>query len=346
MKKFLSLTALFLALCLLFCACGKKQEAADTAGEGAPGYPPADKVMDGDTVMFTAAGGSVTWAELYYWMVSSLELTREEAGGLPDWDEMVQGMTFAEFTRLDAARAALLYRVVEQKAAEMDLKLSAEDEAALENLRADAIDYFGGEKAYQEYLDANYLTEELYTYLQRVSSLYFGLFVGYFGENGEKCTDTDAVGVVENEGYIYAKHILVESREEAEDLLAQLDAAQDPEASFDALMAAHTSDPGYSYYPQGYLFTRGDMGESFYEAAGKLEYDQYSGVVETDSGYHIIYRMPIDPDMELDEGYTVRYYAASLLFENIVSQWAEEAEAAMETTEAYQKLDLQKIFSE
>lgn len=347
MKKILRCIAPVLALALLLCGCGEKEETAQPSPSSL-GYPQAETFMDGDTVMFSLESGQqVTWQELYYWLVSSLEMTRKESGGLPGWDETVQEMSFEAFTKQDAAKAALLYRVVEQKAAEMDVALSAEDEAALEKLRETAIENFGTEADYQAYLENNYLTEELYTYFQRVSSLYAGLFVGYFGENGEKCTDEDAAGVLESEGYILAKHILVETEAEAQEILAQLDAAgAEAPALFDQLMAECSTDPGLEAFPDGYLFTYGDMVEEFDSAARALDYNQYSDVVKSSSGYHIIYRLPIQPDWPLDEGYTVRYYAASVLFENIVSQWAQEAEAGVQYTEAYEKLSLKEVFGE
>ena len=350
MKKFFPYIALLLALLLLLGGCKSGEETAASPSPGTEAvlpYPQAEQVMPGDTEMFSVCGGTVTWQELYYWLVSSLEMTKEETGGLPGWDDMVQEMTFETFTKLDAAKAALLYRVVEQKAAELDVTLSAEDEESLAGLREEAITYFGSEEAYQAYLENNYLTEDLYTYFQKISSLYYGLFVGYFGENGEKCTDEDSIGVVENEGYILAKHILVETEAEAQELLSQLDAAGENYLTvFDELMQAHSIDPGLAAFPNGYLFTNGDMQEEFDTAARALAYNQYSGVVHSESGYHIILRLPIDPEWILDEGYTVRYYAASAMFENIVSQWAEEAEQQAVYTEAYTNLSLKEIFGE
>ena len=94
------------------------------------------------------------------------------------------------------------------------------------------------------------------------------------------------------EGYVYVRHILVEDRAEAEALLARLDAGED----LLTLMAQYGTDPGMETEPfasLGYLVgpypSKVDYLPAFKEAALALtEVGQYSGVVETESGFHII----------------------------------------------------------
>lgn len=84
---------------------------------------------------------------------------------------------------------------------------------------------------------------------------------------------------------IRASHILVDTIEEAEALLAQLNEGAD----FAALAKEHSTDPG-SGANGGDLnwFGRGAMVAPFEEAAFALAVGEVSDIVETDFGYHII----------------------------------------------------------
>ncbi|SDH55837.1 peptidylprolyl isomerase/foldase protein PrsA [Alteribacillus persepolensis] len=84
---------------------------------------------------------------------------------------------------------------------------------------------------------------------------------------------------------ISARHILVEEKETAEDLLNELENGAD----FAELAQEHSTDPG-SASQGGDLnsFTRGQMVEEFDEAAFSMEPGEISDPVQTDYGYHII----------------------------------------------------------
>ena len=84
---------------------------------------------------------------------------------------------------------------------------------------------------------------------------------------------------------VRARHILVETREEAEQVLARLAAGE----NFDTLAAELSTDE--SNREQGGdlgWFARGMMVAPFEEAAFALQPGEVSGVVETTFGFHII----------------------------------------------------------
>ena len=335
------LLCLGLALLLLLCGCGQgdADSPAPSGQQEKPNYPQADSIMPGGTAVLSVAGGTVDWQELYYWLVASLEMTQAESGRLPGWNEIVQKKTFEEFTKDDAAQAAALYRVVEQKAGEMGVTLSQAEEQALEDLKAQAVERLGSEEAYRDYLEENHLTEALQGYFQRVSALYAGLFAGYFGENGEKCTDTDAATVLEGAGYIQLKQLRADSREKAETWLEELKAAGDAAGErFDALLEEAAGSEG--------LFAPGQLDAGLETAAKALTEKGFSDVVESNGAYYIVLRLPIDLNQELEAGYTARHFAAALLFEDMVSEWTEQAMESAEYTEDFEKLSLKEVFGE
>jgi len=81
-----------------------------------------------------------------------------------------------------------------------------------------------------------------------------------------------------------------EAQREITKILAEINASDNPQVEFSKRAAAR-SDCG-SFQQKGDLgeFGRGAMVKSFEDAAFSLEVGQISGVVDGDSGYHIILR--------------------------------------------------------
>ena len=82
---------------------------------------------------------------------------------------------------------------------------------------------------------------------------------------------------------------------------------------FDQLMEQYNEDTGESSYPHGYCFTSGTMVTEFEDACKALEPYEVSGVVESQHGYHVILRMPIQGDdlVMSSAGWTRRTSAGS-----------------------------------
>ena len=108
--------------------------------------------------------------------------------------------------------------------------------------------------------------------------------------------------------YVNAKHILIMTkdqstgqpyskeqrkiaRETAEYILRRLDRGD----SFDDLIKEYGEDPGMSQYPEGYVFTYGEMVEPFEKAVYSMKVNEVSGIVESDFGFHIIKRISLPP---------------------------------------------------
>jgi peptidyl-prolyl cis-trans isomerase C len=89
-----------------------------------------------------------------------------------------------------------------------------------------------------------------------------------------------------NMSLISAKHILVEQAHEAEDLLKKLDEG----VSFAELAQKFSKCPSGRMGGDLGEFGKGQMVQSFEEAAFALEVDEVSGPVRTQFGYHLIQR--------------------------------------------------------
>lgn len=319
MKKWMS-GLLALILTLTVCAgCGEKPSNEDGSGTPTPtglyygitGIDPAATVM-------TVDGNEIS-AELYfYWVAyncSSLEyeitmynayagLYSELIGedGKLLWNAgFTDNMTLGQYAVSQAERTIQFYAVVENVAKRHGITLTQEDETALDEYFAATAEQAGGEEVFLENLELMGITQDTFRYVTASSYLYNHLVELVQQEGSElylPLEDYRQYGA-------YADHILLMTRnaetgealseeeaaakrQTAEDLLAQLQAAEDVESLFAQLADEYSEDTGRASYPDGYLFGKGEMVQSFEDAAFALEPGQLSGIVESDYGFHII----------------------------------------------------------
>ena len=129
---------------------------------------------------------------------------------------------------------------------------------------------------------------------------------------------------------------VAEKRKLAEDILTQLEGSSDPVALFDDLMHQYSEDTGLSSNPDGYDAQKGQMVEPFENAALALNEGEFSGIVESAFGYHIILRLPVIAAnyREDYEAYLMSQDNERLLDENPVT-----------TNEVYDSVDLKAFYS-
>jgi len=130
-----------------------------------------------------------------------------------------------------------------------------------------------------------------------------------------KLQDLFASRVPTTEEQVHARHILVETEEEAQSVLARLEAGEDFAALANELSTDESTreDGGdLGWFPQGVMVSE------FEEAAFALQPGETSDIVQTSFGYHIILVEGREPDHEL-EPYLLEQRRTSAL-----SEWLEE----------------------
>ena len=362
-KQILAL-GLALALSLSLAACGQK---ADPTEEMANSYTQQLAGLDADTVLFTVNGEDVTaeyylyWLtyDCYYWDYMNLMYT---GAGLDFESEVEEGVTTAQFLRDDARDMASYYMLLEQQAKANDCALSEEQQAEWDQAKADFVAE-SGQEAYDELLEQLGVSQTVFDRIRTSNYLYQNLIDTLVAEPSDEDLDTFTA---ENDIY-KAKHILICTAQEQEDgtvllstgaeptnadgtpftgtadeyneqarslvqdLLGQIDAADDPIAKFDELMNEYSEDTGLVSYPDGYTFASTDsLVDEFKNTVYDLGYGEYSGVVESDFGYHIILRLSVADEFTAQK------------MDAMVTQWLDEAEVV--TTEAFDALDAAAIY--
>ena len=362
-------------------AVDEAAEPAVSIGQGGTGF----ETFPGDMVVATVNGDEVTWMEYFYWLnyytQYVLSLTQQYGIVISDWNghDLSETDTNAEVIIMNAQMIITEDHVVKDEADKRGIVFDEADEAEITSLieqNADAIlgdgDGVASEEelaSFQSYLNSGMnLNEELFRALVSASLLSQKLFESEYGVQGANLTDEETLAFAEENGIMAAKHILLasidtetreplsdeeiaEKKQRAEDLSAELSAlVGDPEAleaRFDELTAEYTDDNGYAAYPDGYVFSEGEMVQQFEDAVKAMEVGELSGVVESDYGFHIILRIPVDPDGIIGtdsngNDVPLRYAAATRQFSAQLMALEDAAEVVW--SEGFETPDMAAIF--
>ena len=335
--------------------------AADT-NQGSIDFEAAFTAFEPDVVMIKAGEFTVKWGEFFFFLRSNINTLLSSIGAIPDWTEVLYAdMTYADFVLNYSVESALMYKAIEYGAKQTGISLSEENRDYLQEEYEYSVSLYGSEEDFLKLVweqDGCY-SKELLEYLVSTGYLASIIFGELYGDSGEKLTDEEAAELTVDDGFLMAMHILRlkpeegedTARAEIEDILRQLNDydGDDFGAFFSELMNENSEDPGgLTSYPSGYLFQNGDMVQSFYDACVELPIGEYSGIVESEYGYHIIYRIPINYDvvpfmLSMQGDYrSLRSYVAYNLFDTKLLEWQGSLEP--EYTPEYESMDFTSIF--
>ena len=382
MKKILTIALCVILTLSLFSGCAKTDPEEVT--------PPTNSekvytLLDPDDVVMTVEGKDIYWKDYFYFLNYYITLideyfyavkTTEGYSEYPStWSALVEpGRTFIDYAIDNATSGAVYNPAIEKAAKELGISLDSDEmHAYIEKEWLLSVDSYGGEEAFLEFLSGTYSSKEFYEYLIKCEWLTQACYNELYGENAEKLSDSDIADYIKLDGYMMAKHILISTRDDndkplsdeektevhalMEGVLEQLNnyEGDDFDAFFDSLMWTHTEDlGGLNLYPEGYLFQSGEMVIAFENAWKELKDGEYSGLVETDFGYHIVYRLPINYDeipykhadkkQAGDNSYTLRNMSATGMFNSIIAGWKDNVTRSF--SEKYNSLDLAAVLGE
>lgn len=318
--------------------------------------------IPGDTVVAKLGEWDITADSVLYWLNYNAEYAMQMGMTEIPWDsEMSEGKTIEQGMLESALELAAAYRVVYEQAQKEGVGLPENAQPELDAYLEELSTQLGSPEAVEHYFWMSMTTQELFKQLYLSSNYDVKLQEKYFGpDSGSYPTDAEVLSYAQDElGYYRAKHILLltkdmekpitneegiptgeyeplddatvaEKKAQADQLLTQLRGADDPVALFDELMNQYSEDTGLAANPDGYTTQKGRMVPEFEDTALALKDGEISDVVESTYGYHIILRLPLDPED----------YRADLIAKRMQEtrdQWLEDY--GVTTTEAYDKID-------
>ena len=196
----------------------------------------------------------------------------------------------------------LVLAIAEKK----NTEFTADDETTLKNQLISFRRSRGGTNAYEKYLKDMKLDENFVK-----NALKADLLKTKLEEDEDFSASDDELKDYFKNNYYRAKHILIstmdmstgekladdkltEAKAKADDLLNKAKSG----ANFDELMNENSEDPGSKSQPDGYVFTAGQMVSEFEDAVKNCEINGIT-MCESDYGYHIILRLPLDETPEM-----------------------------------------------
>ena len=311
------------------------------------------KNVQSDAPVVMTVNGDEVRADEYAAMLYNYMLYYEQMYaqfGMTDiWSDEETGGAMMQMVQDAAYNQVVSTHVVLQHFDEAGLQLDYNEQKELQQQLDSTIESVGGEETYTQVLAGMGFTPDTYSNMMYSSACYRALDEYYYGENGVNLpTDEELIAEFE-ETYpdaIAAEHILIsltdpttgetrteeEAKAMAQEVLDRLNAGE----NFEDVMNEVSEDPGLASYPNGYVFVEGQMLEPFYEAAIELQEGEVSGLVETTAGFHIIKRIPLDYEAQLE------YYRDELTstmgatMDTLLQQWMSEAD--VQTTEVYDEI--------
>lgn len=279
-------------------------------------------------------GQGLTVAQFEPYLKTSYDSITQYLGDTVSLDaDTGDGTTVAEYIRYDAMEAYRAYRLIEVKAQELGVSLSAEQEDALS---AD-LENFNPE--------AKGTDIDTYSYITRCDMLYSNLYDYFYGTNGIGLpTDEDVLAWCQSNGIIRAEYILLFNQDkngnpyDAAGMDAQRQLGEEilnsyaTGTSFADLIALYS----YGGSQEDTYLSTGDYSQAFINAYYALADEQISGVMTFESGYFIIHRLTIDPDDIRTAG-----NMTGELFSEQIAAWFYQQEHY--TTDAYDQLDAQML---
>lgn len=271
-----------------------------------------------DGVAATVNGTEISNEMFLYWLASDCYMMANyysQYGMSADFTDA----ELASYLIDDVKTAVTYYTAIREMCAENGVSVTEEQETELQR-QIDEYESTNGEGSFQKLLQSTGLSEESFRYVNTNGFLFTNLADKLMGEPSK----ADLEQYVADKGIFSVKHILIkttssdqkdddgnvtqtadeynaEKKALAENLLAQLQQSDDMEALFDDLMNEYSEDgrdsDGNLASPDGYTFSEDDsLVDGFREAALALDVGELSGIVETDYGYHILLRLPVNVD--------------------------------------------------
>lgn len=344
MKKFVVLLAV---LCLAFAVAlgflaqtpmpltGDSAETQEPAAETAVpvevetlDYEALYALHDPAEVVMIVDGKDVTWGEYFSWLYMSAMQTEQyfvTMGnyGVPlKWSDAAgeDGSTYADAAIAGGENTLRQLMTILGYAENQGVEASQETldavQAQRESDKLATVGEEGTEEDFAQFLRSLYRSEEAYQRATMANYINLQNYTDTYGENGEKVSDEQALGYLEENGYLYANHILLstmalqtgealdeaavaEKEAQAQALAEELQAIQDPEElvkRFRELKEEYDEDTGKTAYPDGYVFLPGEMVTEFEEGVKALADYGVSQPVKSSYGYHVILRLPLTAD--------------------------------------------------
>ena len=305
-----------------------------------------EKIADSATVMII--DGSEVSREEFSYFLNSMYLNLESQGfSAALLENEKTGPVLVSYVFEQAVEQEKYWHTIVNEFNAQGLKISRNLLEAGTLVKKNDIESSGGRNSWLAKLETAGISEEMYDNSLAITIYMQALYDTYYGENGVKL-NAEQQKAFFAENFVACKHILFSMKDrvtgemyddammesqynKAAAVLAELDAGAD----FETLMNEHSADTGgIKEFPDGYILHE-DTTEliGFVEAAREVEVGEYTDIVETEMGWSIIKRVPLDAEKYVDYVNEIILLATGSDINGEIEKLM--AEANVEYTDAY-----------
>lgn len=238
--------------------------------------------------------------EYLYWLAYDCEYLIANAGQIDFSAQVTEDMTYAQYVKADALETVKLYAIIRQWAEDNKIQLTEDDLNALAAEREQMVTYYGDEKTYLQQVQILGISEEAFDAINSVYYLYARVFREYT-EGSLRPTDAQLTAYGQSNGFHTAQLLflstegmdetaLAAQKATAEDYAKQLKEAEDVTAKY-AELAAQMNLPATE---AGQTFTADQADSALIAALDAMQDGQVSDVIQTEKGFYVAIRMPLD----------------------------------------------------
>lgn len=253
-----------------------------------------------------------------------------------------------------ALKQMVLNEIVRQKCKEFDLALSKEQKNTISTYKDDFINQLGGKAEYLNFLNNSAMNDITYIKSQE-NTYYHDLLFSHLSETG---VESDGISFTDealrkyfSDNYLKIKYIhmshlndLGEERVDAErqefDKYVSIVANGCKEKAdvFDSLIEKYNDDDAMTNTPEGFVWSISELSENpIFKEALQIEENKVGGPYNSESGYLIIKRMPIDAGYFDRNNAAIRNEAVDAKFNELLNKWY--SEATISTHDIYTKIN-------
>lgn len=316
------------------------------SGVGAAPVP-----LTASTPVLMVADTPVTWDAFHFWLRQAARHYKNRHALPPDqplnrWDALDEhGRPLGEQLLIQAQQLARQSLAIERQAQAAGLDLNAQELAAITAEQQRQIRIYTRVE-YERIVVRMYGSQAMFTFLTRLDRLGQRLFAHLYGPQGERCSDAEVMAYVTQSQLIHLRYLFIprsqpQAEAQARALRATMVEAPDPGPLLEAAIRAHGRDEAMQDEPDGRLVHRSQLPPAVALAHDLLSAGRLSEVIPTDTGFYVVQRLPVTPDV-VTAGQTLRYWAAyQHLFKPAVARWAEAL--PVHWTEAFTHIDLARL---
>lgn len=217
------------------------------------------------------------------------------------WNQKIEGATAVSWAINSALKDCERMAVTENLAAKRKLSLTSTETSTAKQYAQTYSSYYSAYKS-------NGVSEAS---LQRLLELQFlskKVFDSYYAKGGEKAVPDADLKNYYTANFVHIKQIFFNKYDDTGALLSTeklaqikstanqvLGMADANKGSFDSLVTKYNQDSGMTSNPDGYIFDKSaSYLQVFKDAAFSMKVGDVK-LIESDEGYHILYKVPVDP---------------------------------------------------